>query len=151
MNEILDLFMIFHYFHEFFYIFMTFSLRFVAFALLFVAFSRLHDFHLIFHNFITFSLLFPYLFVTFMAWRHSNYFIYLVFHWVLRYGVVGSVPAFQLGSGSIPEDFRNFNLYSGTGCVSFQLGPGSIPGRDKFPGWDFSGFFLTCTTNVRKL
>ena len=28
---------------------------------------------------------------------------------------------------------------------------GSIPGRDKFPGWGFSGFFLTCETNVRKL
>ena len=30
-------------------------------------------------------------------------------------------------------------------------GPGSIPGRDKFPGWVFSGFFLTCKKNVRKL
>ena len=30
-------------------------------------------------------------------------------------------------------------------------GPGSILGRDKFPGWDFSGFFLTCKTNVGKL
>ena len=28
-------------------------------------------------------------------------------------------------------------------------GPGSIPGRDKFEV--FSGFFLTCKTNVRKL
>ena len=30
-------------------------------------------------------------------------------------------------------------------------GPGSIPGRDRFPGWDFLGFFLACKTNVRKL
>ena len=31
-------------------------------------------------------------------------------------------------------------------------GPGSIPGRDKFPGWGFFVvFFLTCKTNVRKL
>ena len=30
-------------------------------------------------------------------------------------------------------------------------GPGSIPGRDKFPGWVFSGVFLTCQTNVGKL
>ena len=30
-------------------------------------------------------------------------------------------------------------------------GPGSIPGRDKFPGWGFSGFFLACKTNVWKL
>ena len=31
-------------------------------------------------------------------------------------------------------------------------GPGSIPGRDKFPGWFFfSGCFLTCKTNVVKI
>ena len=31
-------------------------------------------------------------------------------------------------------------------------GPGSIPGRDKFPGWGFfSCFFLTCKTNVGKV
>ena len=30
--------------------------------------------------------------------------------------------------------------------------PGSISGRDRFPGWGFIfGFFLTCKTNVRKL
>ena len=30
-------------------------------------------------------------------------------------------------------------------------GPDLIPGPDKFPGWGFSGFFLSCNTNVRKL
>ena len=31
-------------------------------------------------------------------------------------------------------------------------GPGSIPDRDKLPGrFFFSGFFLVCKTNVRKL
>ena len=25
-------------------------------------------------------------------------------------------------------------------------GPGSFPSREKFPGWSFSGFFLTCKT-----
>ena len=31
-------------------------------------------------------------------------------------------------------------------------GPGSIPGRDKFPGWSFfRDLFLTCKTTVRKL
>ena len=30
-------------------------------------------------------------------------------------------------------------------------GPDSIPGRDKFPGWDFSGFIRICKTNVRKI
>ena len=29
-------------------------------------------------------------------------------------------------------------------------GPGSIPGLYKFPGWGFSGFFLTYETNVGK-
>ena len=28
-------------------------------------------------------------------------------------------------------------------------GPGSIPGRDKFPVWGFSGFFLTYKKNIR--
>ena len=31
------------------------------------------------------------------------------------------------------------------------VGPDSISGRDKFSWWCFSGFFLTCKTNVRKL
>ena len=30
-------------------------------------------------------------------------------------------------------------------------GPSSILGRDKFPGWGFSGFSLTYKTNIRKL
>ena len=37
--------------------------------------------------------------------------------------------------------YRNFHA----------AGPGSIPGRDKFPLRGFSGFFLTCKTNVRKI
>ena len=32
-----------------------------------------------------------------------------------------------------------------------RSGPGFDPGRDKFPGGGFSGFFLTCKTNVGKL
>ena len=39
---------------------------------------------------------------------------------VRRRGVVGRVPAFQLGDpGSIPCGIRNFNFYPGTRCVSF--------------------------------
>ena len=30
-------------------------------------------------------------------------------------------------------------------------GPGSIPGRDKFPGWGFFGVFPHCKTNIGKL
>ena len=40
---------------------------------------------------------------------------------------------------------------SGSMRACHAAGPGSIPGRDKFPGWGFSGFFLTCKTNIRKL
>ena len=42
----------------------------------------------------------------------------------------------------------------GTGCsmrACHAAGPGSVPGRDKFSGWGFLGFFLTCKTNARKL
>ena len=40
---------------------------------------------------------------------------------------------------------------SGSMRACHAAGPGSIPGRDRFPGWGFFGFFLTCKTNVRKL
>ena len=40
---------------------------------------------------------------------------------------------------------------SGSMRACHTAGPGSIPGRDKFPGCGFSGIFLTCETNVRKL
>ena len=41
---------------------------------------------------------------------------------------------------------------SGSMRACHAEGPGSIPNRDRFPGWGFfSGFFLTCKTNVRKL
>ena len=35
-------------------------------------------------------------------------------------------------------------------CACDAAGQGSIPGRDKFPGWGFFGVFLTYTTNVGK-
>ena len=39
---------------------------------------------------------------------------------VLFRGVVGRVSAFQPGgSSSIPSSVSNFNLYPGTGCVTF--------------------------------
>ena len=41
----------------------------------------------------------------------------------------------------------------GPGCsmrACHAAGTGSIPGRDRFPGWCFSGFFLSCKTNVGK-
>ena len=39
---------------------------------------------------------------------------------IRRRGVVGRVPAFQLGGpGSIPDGVRNFNFCPGIGCVSF--------------------------------
>ena len=34
----------------------------------------------------------------------------------------------------------------GTMRACHTAGPNSIPGREKFPGWVFSGFFLTCKT-----
>ena len=38
--------------------------------------------------------------------------------------VVGKIPAFQSGGpGSIPDGVRNFNFYSGTGCLPFVLSP----------------------------
>ena len=40
---------------------------------------------------------------------------------------------------------------SGSMCACHAASPGLIPGQDKFPGWGFSGFFLTCKTNVGKL
>ena len=40
---------------------------------------------------------------------------------------------------------------SGSMRACRSAGPGSIPDRDKFPGWGFfSGFFLTCKTNVQE-
>ena len=46
-------------------------------------------------------------------------------HLIIRHrGVVGRVPAFQNGGpGSIPDGVRNFNSYSGIGCVSFVFCP----------------------------
>ena len=39
---------------------------------------------------------------------------------ISRRGVVGRVPAFQLGGpGSFPGGVRNFNFYPGIGCLSF--------------------------------
>ena len=57
---------------------------------------------------------------------------------------------------------RNFHIFisqsvhrcgaGGSMGACHATGPGSIPGRDKFPVWGFfSGFFLTCKKNVRKL
>ena len=41
-----------------------------------------------------------------------------------RDGMVDRVPAFQPGClGSIPGRVRDFNLYLGTGCVSFVFCP----------------------------
>ena len=40
---------------------------------------------------------------------------------------------------------------SGSMRASQAAGLGSIPGRDKFRKWGFSGFFLTLETNVRNL
>ena len=42
---------------------------------------------------------------------------------IRRRGVVGRVPAFQPGLGSIPGGVRNFNFCSGIGCMSFVLCP----------------------------
>ena len=43
---------------------------------------------------------------------------------IRRRGVVGRVPAFQLGDpGMIPGGFRNFNFCPGIGCVSFVFCP----------------------------
>ena len=39
----------------------------------------------------------------------------------------------------------------GSMCACHAAGPSSIPGRDRFPGLGFSGFFLICKTNVGKL
>ena len=46
---------------------------------------------------------------------------YFEFCTLQRRGVVGRVPAFQLGGGPglIPSGVRNFNSYPGTGCVFF--------------------------------
>ena len=39
-------------------------------------------------------------------------------------GVVGKIPAFQPGGpGLIPDWVKNFNFYSGSGCVSFVFCP----------------------------
>ena len=40
---------------------------------------------------------------------------------------------------------------SGSMRACHAVGPGSIPGRDRFPGWGFFGVFLTCKTNLRNL
>ena len=48
------------------------------------------------------------------------YFVCSIYSIVRRRGVVGRILAFQPGGqGSIPGGFRNFNFYSGTGCVPF--------------------------------
>ena len=46
----------------------------------------------------------------------------------------------------------NIKLYTSSAVgQAVAAGPGSIPGREKFPGWRFSGFSLTYKTNVGKL
>ena len=37
----------------------------------------------------------------------------------------------------------------GSLCACHAADLGKIPGQEKFPGWGFSEFFLTCKTNVR--
>ena len=54
-----------------------------------------------------------------MRWSDTQ-FVPLEIVAVKHRDVVGRIPAFQTGGpGSIPGDNRNFNLYYGTGCVSF--------------------------------
>ena len=71
-----------------------------------------------------------------------------------------TAPVFLLGFSWKPLKLYNLLLSGivhrcgpgGSMRACHVADPGSIPGRDKFPGWGFFGvFFLTCKTNVGKL
>ena len=87
-----------------------------------------------------------------IAWTHNE----LVW-WMLKNLPFPAAQEVRDRSGATPcIVMKNDRVHrcgaSGSMRACHAAGPGSIPGRDKFPGWGFfSWFFLTCKTNVGKL